>query len=112
MASSIIEFISCSFKLEPPEIETVCFLPVVLSVALTSKRPLASISNATWTWGIPLGAGGIPDSLNLPSDLFSEAKGLSPCLTWTTTDDWLASEVLKTSDCLTGIGVYEEWVPS
>ena len=32
---------------EPPEIVTVCFLPVVLSVALTSKRPLASISNAT-----------------------------------------------------------------
>ena len=49
LASSIIEFISCSFKLEPPEIVTVCFLPVVLSVALTSKRPLASISNATWT---------------------------------------------------------------
>ena len=44
LASSIIEFISCSFKLEPPEIVTVCFLPVVLSVALTSKRPLASIS--------------------------------------------------------------------
>jgi len=46
LASSIIEFISCSFKLEPPEIVTVCFLPVVLSVALTSKRPLASISNS------------------------------------------------------------------
>ena len=47
LASSIIELISCSFKLDPPEIVTVCFLPVVLSVALTSKRPLASISNAT-----------------------------------------------------------------
>ena len=85
MASSIIEFISCSFKFDPPEIVTVCFLPVVLSVALTSKRPLASISKATWTCGIPLGAGGIPDNLNFPSDLFSEANGLSPCLTCTTT---------------------------
>ena len=28
-----------------------------------------------------VGAGGIPDNLNLPRDLFSEAKGLSPCLT-------------------------------
>ena len=81
LASSIIELISCSFKLEPPEIVTACFLPVVLSVALTSKRPLASISKATCTCGIPLGAGGIPDNLNLPSDLFSDAKGLSPCRT-------------------------------
>lgn len=46
-------------------------LPDVLSSAVTFRMPLASTSNATLICGTPRGAGGIPDSSNLPSRLLS-----------------------------------------
>ncbi|RNA39294.1 hypothetical protein BpHYR1_005079 [Brachionus plicatilis] len=42
-------------------------LLVDLSMADTFKIPLASMSNVTSIWGTPRGAGGIPDSSNLPN---------------------------------------------
>jgi len=51
---------------------------VDLSVAVTFKIPLASISNVTSIYGTPLGAGGIPSKLNLPSKWLSFVIGLSP----------------------------------
>ncbi|RNA41109.1 hypothetical protein BpHYR1_008036 [Brachionus plicatilis] len=42
-------------------------LPVDLSAADTFKIPLASMSNVTSIWGTPRGAGGMPDSSNLPN---------------------------------------------
>jgi len=43
------------------------YFPVPLSTAETFKIPLASISKVTSIYGTPLGAGGIPSKLNLPS---------------------------------------------
>jgi hypothetical protein len=53
-------------------------LPVALSFAVTCTRPLASISNVTSIYGIPLGAGGIPIKSNCPKLLLSRAISLSP----------------------------------
>jgi hypothetical protein len=52
--------------------------PVVLSSADTLRMPLASMSNTTLIWGTPRGAGGIPDSSNLPSRLLSRVRDRSP----------------------------------
>jgi hypothetical protein len=43
------------------------YFPVPLSTAETFRIPLASISNVTSIYGVPLGAGGIPSKLNYPS---------------------------------------------
>lgn len=53
-------------------------LPVPLSFADTFNIPLASISNVTSIYGTPLGAGGIPSSINVPSLLLSFVNLRSP----------------------------------
>ena len=60
------------------DIVILCSFPVPLSLAETFNMPLASISNVTSICGTPLGAGGIPSRLNIPSDTSSLASGLSP----------------------------------
>src|SRR5439155_404906 len=50
-----------------------CALLVALSLALTFRVPLASLSNVTSICGVPRGAGRIPSSLNLPSERLSLA---------------------------------------
>ncbi|PRD30772.1 UNVERIFIED_CONTAM: hypothetical protein NCL1_25390 [Trichonephila clavipes] len=59
--------------------------PELLSIAETFKIPLASISNVTSIWGTPLGAGGIPESWNLPSRWLSFVIARSPSYTWIST---------------------------
>jgi hypothetical protein len=58
-----------------------CSLPLPLSLAVTDKMPLASISNVTSICGTPRGAGKIPSSLNVPKLLLSRANSRSPCKT-------------------------------
>jgi len=58
-----------------------CSLLVAKSFADTWRIPSASISNLTSICGTPLGAGGIPESWNLPRELLSFANGRSP---WST----------------------------
>ena len=58
-----------------------CSLPVPLSLAETWTMPLASISKVTSIWGTPLGAGGIPTSVNWPNCLLSHAISRSPWCT-------------------------------
>jgi len=53
-------------------------LPLPLSVAVMFIIPLASTSKVTSIYGVPLGAGGIPSKLNLPSMLLSFVSCLSP----------------------------------
>ena len=55
------------------------------------------MSNATSICGMPRGAGGMPVSWNLPSDLLYCAISRSPWSTWISTDGWLSSAVEKTS---------------
>lgn len=55
-----------------------CSRPVPLSLADTWTMPLASMSKVTSIWGTPRGAGGIPTSVNWPSNLLSNAISLSP----------------------------------
>jgi len=52
--------------------------PVDFSQALIFIIPLASTSKVTSIYGVPLGAGGIPSRLNLPSKLLSLVIFLSP----------------------------------
>ncbi len=61
-----------------PVILMSCFFCVPLSVAVTLRIPLASMSNLTSTWGTPLGAGGMPSSLKLPRLLLSFTNSRSP----------------------------------
>ena len=56
--------------------------PVVLSSADTLRMPLASMSKTTLICGTPRGAGGMPDSSNLPSRLLSFVRERSPSYTW------------------------------
>ena len=72
-------------------------LVVAMSLAETLTIPLASMSNVTWIWGIPIGAGGIPVRRNLPRLLLSAAMALSPCNTWISTSGWLSSAVVNVS---------------
>ena len=67
--------------------------------------PLASMSKPTSICGSPRGAGGIPVSWNLPSDLLWAAISRSPWSTWISTEDWLSSAVEKISDLRVGIVV-------
>ena len=66
---------------------------------------MASMSNVTSICGTPRGAGGMPVSWNLPSVLLSFAIGRSPCVTWTSTDDWLSAAVENVSLLRVGIVV-------
>lgn len=63
--------------------------PPLLPPALTEtgaplawRIPLASTSNATSTWGVPRGAGGIPESSNFPRRRLSRVMERSPSNTW------------------------------
>ena len=69
---------SSSLKLVDAVIVIFASLLVALSKADTLTNPLASISNVTSICGIPLGAGAIPDRVNLPNVLLSAAICLSP----------------------------------
>jgi hypothetical protein len=60
------------------EKRTLFDLPVVLSAAETLRMPLASMSKVTSTWGTPRGAGGMPESSNLPRRLLSFVRARSP----------------------------------
>ena len=73
-----------------------CSFPVPLSLACTLTIPLASMSKVTSTWGIPLGAGGIPTSWNLPRTLLSLAISLSPWHTTISTEVCPSAAVEKT----------------
>ena len=68
--------------------------------------PLASMSKATSTCGMPRGAGGMPVSWNLPMVRLSRAIWRSPWSTWISTVVWLSSAVENTSDFLVGIVVF------
>ena len=97
--------ISSSESPEPDLISIFCSLPVPRSLAETLRMPLASMSNATSICGMPRGAGGMPVSWNLPSDLLYWAISRSPCSTWISTEGWLSSAVEKTSPLRVGIVV-------
>ena len=99
--------ISSSVSPDEASILMFCSLPVPLSFAETFRIPLASISKVTSTWGIPLGAGGMPSKWNLPIVLLSFAMGLSPCKTWISTDGWLSAAVEKLSDFFVGMVVLD-----
>ena len=92
--------------LEPAVIVMCCSLPVPRSLADTFTIPLASISNVTSICGTPLLAGGIPSSLNCPSDLLSLANCLSPCTTLISTAVWLSAAVEKIWLFFVGIVVF------
>ena len=68
--------------------------------------PFASMSKATSICGMPRGAGGMPTSWNFPSVLLKSAISDSPWSTWTSTDGWLSSAVVKVSDLRVGIVVF------
>ena len=55
-----------------------CSRPVALSLALTLRMPLASMSNVTSICGTPRGAGRMPSRMKRPSDLLSAAIARSP----------------------------------
>ncbi len=63
------------------------------------------MSKVTSICGMPRGAGGMPVSWNLPSDLLFWAISRSPWSTWISTDGWLSSAVEKTSDFFVGMVV-------
>ncbi len=92
----------------PPVIVIACSLPVARSLAVTFTMPFASMSKATSICGMPRGAGGMPISLNLPSD-FTPGELMtvspSPCRTWISTCVWLSSAVVKISVLRVGIVV-------
>ena len=104
-ASAFILSISSLDSWEPPSIRILFSFPLALSLADTDRIPLASMSNVTSTWGIPLGAGMIPSRWNLPNERLSLAIGLSPCRTWISTDGWLSAAVENVSDLRVGIVV-------
>ena len=62
-----------------------CSRPVALSLALTLRMPLASMSNVTSICGTPRGAGRMPSRMKRPSDLLSCAMARSPWTTWIST---------------------------
>ena len=64
-----MRLISSSESPEPDLISIFCSLPVPRSLAVTLTMPLASMSKPTSICGMPRGAGGMPVSWNLPSDL-------------------------------------------
>ena len=98
--------ISSSDILDPAVIVMCCSFPVPRSFADTFTIPFASISNVTSICGTPRRAGGIPSSLNCPSDLLSRANCLSPCTTLISTAVWLSAAVENIWLFLVGIVVF------
>ena len=83
-----------------------CSFPVPRSFAETFIIPFASISNVTSICGIPLGAGGIPTRLNIPSVVLSAAIERSPCKTCMVTDVWKSAAVENIWDLFVGMVVF------
>ena len=79
--------------------------PVLLSCAETFKMPFASRSKLTSICGTPRGAGGMPESSNVPSRWLSRVIARSPSYTWMVTPVWLSEYVEKTCCFATGIVV-------
>ena len=82
-----------------------CSLFVALSLAATWTMPLASMSKVTSICGVPRGAGGRLISWNLPRVLLNCDISRSPCRTWISTDGWLSSAVVNTSERWMGMVV-------
>mmetsp|Transcript_18138 Transcript_18138/g.45701 ORF Transcript_18138/g.45701 Transcript_18138/m.45701 type:complete len:265 (+) Transcript_18138:274-1068(+) len=101
-ASLTMRSTSSLASVEAPVILMSCFLPVPLSVAVTDRMPLASMSNLTSTWGTPRGAGGMPSRRKVPRLLLSRANSRSPCSTLISTEVWPSAAVEKTSDLEVG----------
>ena len=95
LASASFTIFSTSFSLrvEAPVIEMLCSLPLPLSLAVTLRMPLASMSKVTSIWGTPRGAGGMPSRRKVPSDLLSLAISRSPWSTWISTLVWPSTAV-------------------
>ena len=74
---------------------TFCSLLVALSLAVTLRIPLASMSKVTSICGTPRGAGGMPSSRKVASFLLSADISRSPCSTTMSTDGWLSAAVEK-----------------
>ena len=72
---------SSSESPDPPAIVMDSLLPDPLSSAETWVIPFASNLKVTSIWGIPAGAGGIPESSKSPKSSFLSASSLSPCET-------------------------------
>ena len=104
-ASLTIRSISSLGRADPPVIVIFCSLPVPWSLAETWTMPLASMSKVTSIFGTPRGAGAMPVSSNVPSDLLCCAISRSPWKTWMRTDGWLSSAVVKISQRLVGMAV-------
>ena len=77
-----------------------------MSIAETFIIPLASISNVTYIYGIPLGAGAIPTNSNEPNNLLSAAIYLYPWNILIETCVWLSCAVENVCDFLVGITVF------
>ncbi|KAJ0595179.1 hypothetical protein HanHA89_Chr04g0128511 [Helianthus annuus] len=94
LASFTIFSIS-SLESRPFSLDIISFsiLPVDIIEAETVRIPLASISKHSVTLETPLGAGGIPEILNLPSKWLSVDLDLSPWYTLILTADWLSKVV-------------------
>mmetsp|Transcript_4580 Transcript_4580/g.12508 ORF Transcript_4580/g.12508 Transcript_4580/m.12508 type:complete len:304 (-) Transcript_4580:925-1836(-) len=101
-ASATILSTSSLPRVEAPVILMSCFLPEPLSVAVTDRIPLASMSNFTSIWGMPRGAGGMPSRRKVPRDLLSRANSRSPCSTLISTLVWPSAAVENTSDLEVG----------
>src|SRR6478609_6795586 len=104
-ASLTMRSISSLDRAEPPVIVIFCSLPVPWSLAETLTMPLASMSKVTSIFGTPRGAGAMPVSSKVPSDLLCCAISRSPWKTWMRTEGWLSSAVLKISERFVGMAV-------
>src|SRR5437667_2547819 len=105
-ASLTMRLISSSERPELALMVILFSLPVALSLALTCRMPLASMSKVTSICGMPRGAGGMPSRLNWPRLLLPDATSRSPCSTWIVTADWLSSAVENTCCALVGMVVF------
>mmetsp|Transcript_28988 Transcript_28988/g.35231 ORF Transcript_28988/g.35231 Transcript_28988/m.35231 type:complete len:299 (+) Transcript_28988:550-1446(+) len=101
-ASSTILSTSSEDRVDAPVILMSCCLPVPLSVAVTDRIPLASMSNFTSICGTPRAAGGIPSRRKLPRDLLSLTNSRSPCRILISTEVWPSAAVENTSDLEVG----------
>ena len=77
-ASAFMRLISSSESPLEASIRILASLPVALSLAVTLRIPLASISNVTSICGSPRRAGMIPSRWKRPKSLFCAAIGRSP----------------------------------
>ena len=104
-ASRTIWSTSSLASIDEAVIATFCSLFVALSLAVTLRMPLASMSKVTSICGTPRGAGGMPSSRNVASFLLSAAISRSPWSTTMSTDGWLSDAVEKIWVCDVGIVV-------